>query len=77
MEDSNREAEGGVLTPTVHPQFPWVLLGVTIQLEWLLFRGILSVQCSPTIHQPSPWVMDVEWWKDGGVGQGGVCKCVS
>lgn len=46
-------AEWGVLAPTSHPrpQFPWVLLGLTNQLEWLLLRGIISVHCSPTIHQ--------------------------
>lgn len=69
----------GVLAPSPHPrpQFPWVLLVVTNQFEWLLLRGIISVQRSPTIHQALPgwWMLGggrmVVW--DGG-GEGGVAS---
>lgn len=58
----------GCLLQCCYPwlEFPWVLLVATNQPEWLLLRGIFSVQRSPTIH-PSPLcVMDVGWWQEGG-----------
>lgn len=78
----------GCLLQCCYPwlEFPWVLLVATNQPEWLLLRGIFSVQRSPTIH-PSPLcVMDVGWWQEGGRwradgvsrwGQWGVFTCVS
>lgn len=48
----------GLLSAARHPcrQFPWVLLVVTNQLQWVLLRQIILVQCSPTIHRgPHGW----------------------
>lgn len=68
------EPAGG-LARLLHPcpSFPWVLLVVTNQLEWLLLRRILSLRWLPSIHRSPPCLMDCSAKVVEGVC---VCACV-